>query len=549
VIPVNGQKKPLVAWTPYQTRKAGTEEITTWWKEWPGARIGIVTGVVSGLLVVDVDSKEGEEKINELLPDTLLTPACQTPRGGKHLYFACSDSRVGNATGILPGVDVRANGGYVVAPPSKGYSWLAGLAIGEIIPLALEGLPESLLSLINNKRYSFNTNISNNKVFNNIISSNTINNPVTSVTSVTSVTNFFTHQRRNDDLFHLAYSLLKGGARGDFALQVMERIRDTFNPEDPPVSYDELKTTLKSAKDRFERKDRNVASEVEAWINETALVTSSYFFVTSCYSELHLLQKEEKAAARVALHRMLNKKIVTGSKRGEYRILDKNVTKVDLKAPTLPRFDLKWPLKLEEIVYLNPKSIVIVAGETNAGKSTFVFDFAGRNKDKYKIHLWNTEMSSEDIADRLIDYGEGLDFWEDVDIIVDRTENFEDVIYPDDINIIDYLSVNPDQIWKIKTPIDNIFNKLNKGIAIICLQMGKGQEMPYGRSWGVERSRLAIALKHKRELGNFAEIIKGKNWVNKKKKPDGLVHKFFFLGSRVEGMGFWSIPTKREEEF
>lgn len=518
-------KKPFVKWELYQKQKASQDEIKKWWTKWPDAMIGIVTGEISGLFVVDCDSPAAKEKIEEILPETFECPICQTPRGW-HYYFKWAPGLTNSNNGVLHS---RGSGGFVIAPPSKrsnGNSYIWTSALAKSPPIT----PPILINILKD-----NINIYGDAK----------NTDVTNVTLVTNVTNYFSHLRRNDDLFHLAYSLLRGSAKDDFVLQSMERIKNTFNIEDPNVSYNELKIILKSARDRFDRKDRNIASEVETWINE---VTSGYFFVTSLYSELHLLQKEEKTAARVALHRMLNKQIIPGTKRGEYRILDMNLIRVDLDAPKLPRLEFDWPLRLQELIYLNPKSIVIIAGETNAGKSTFVVDFCGRNKDAHKIHLFSTEMGNEDIQDRLLDHSQPIGFWKNLDILVDRVDNFEDVLFPDDINIIDYLSVDPNKIWAIKTPIDNIFNKLKKGIAIICLQMGKGQEMPYGRSWGLERSRLAIALKHSKELGNFAEILKAKNAINKKKRPDGLIHKFLFNGAHICEQGQWAIKSNYERE-
>ena len=59
VIPVKGNKKPYIPWTEFQERKATVEEIEQWWKKWPGANVGIVTGKISGV-VVKADPETGE---------------------------------------------------------------------------------------------------------------------------------------------------------------------------------------------------------------------------------------------------------------------------------------------------------------------------------------------------------------------------------------------------------------------------------------------------------------------------------------------------------
>lgn len=103
------------------------EQIESWWSRWPTANIGIATGAVSGGLVVidlDVDKDKGIdgrvtlrewEAEHEKLPDN--TWLVITGRGGYH-YFYHDTSTVRNRTGIYEGIDIRGDGGYIVAPPS-----------------------------------------------------------------------------------------------------------------------------------------------------------------------------------------------------------------------------------------------------------------------------------------------------------------------------------------------------------------------------------------------------------------------------------------------
>ena len=131
-IPVGADKRPLIAWAAYQTRAPTPEEIDAWWRRWPDAGVGVVTGAVSGLLVVDVDRKdeaafeEARSLIEGLIPDGLATPLARTRSGGLHYYFRRPEGPAwGNRARIrgLP-IDVRCDGGYVVAPPTPGYEWL-----------------------------------------------------------------------------------------------------------------------------------------------------------------------------------------------------------------------------------------------------------------------------------------------------------------------------------------------------------------------------------------------------------------------------------------
>jgi len=115
-----GAKTPRIAsWHTKATTDPGT--IDAWWTHKPASNVAILCGDRADykLAVLDVDAKHGGE-IPSWAPETLKA---HTPTGGWHLYYAVPiDSRVRNAVNIggaaTPGLDVRADSGYVVAPPS-----------------------------------------------------------------------------------------------------------------------------------------------------------------------------------------------------------------------------------------------------------------------------------------------------------------------------------------------------------------------------------------------------------------------------------------------
>jgi len=149
VIPIAPKdKRPLLSWEEYQTRTATEEEIKTWWAKWPDANVGIVTGGNSGVVVIDLDSEEAKNKLKEMLPDydLMAVPRSRTGKGWQ-LFFKHPGTSIQNRAGIIPGLDVRGDGGYVVAPPSihpngKVYKWQ--------VPLTSElpKLPVDLFKLI-----------------------------------------------------------------------------------------------------------------------------------------------------------------------------------------------------------------------------------------------------------------------------------------------------------------------------------------------------------------------------------------------------------------
>ncbi len=116
VIPVGRDKHPLISWKEYQQRLPTENEILSWWQKYPDANVGIVTGKLSGIVVVDIDPKNGGTIEGMELPATLIS---KTGGGGWHyIYLYPGEGDITNVSGIHPGVDIRGEGGFIVAPPS-----------------------------------------------------------------------------------------------------------------------------------------------------------------------------------------------------------------------------------------------------------------------------------------------------------------------------------------------------------------------------------------------------------------------------------------------
>ncbi len=110
----------------------GSATVMKWWRDSPRANVGILTGQESGLVVLDVDPRhDGDKSLAMLqeefgaLPKTLTV---RTGGNGWHYYFKHPGEKVPNKTNIRPGLDIRGDGGYIVAPPSthatlQPYTW------------------------------------------------------------------------------------------------------------------------------------------------------------------------------------------------------------------------------------------------------------------------------------------------------------------------------------------------------------------------------------------------------------------------------------------
>ena len=129
IIPLkHGEKIPLLqSWKEYQTRKPTEAEVREWWTKHPTANIGIVTGPISGVAVVDLDGPDG---LNAAKSISISSSVRSLTGNGEHLWFKYPTAGVSNAARLYPGLDIRGAGGYVLGAPSihsngKRYRWIS----------------------------------------------------------------------------------------------------------------------------------------------------------------------------------------------------------------------------------------------------------------------------------------------------------------------------------------------------------------------------------------------------------------------------------------
>lgn len=138
VFPTKG-KLPALQWGKYQTTTVTAEDINNWFQG-TDYDVAIVTGKISGIAVVDIDPKRGGD-VAQWLERYPTGCVVRTGSGGGHCYYSYPEgTSVSNAVDIEPGIDIRGDGGYVVAPPSRHasggrYEWVNQ---GKLTPFPVE---------------------------------------------------------------------------------------------------------------------------------------------------------------------------------------------------------------------------------------------------------------------------------------------------------------------------------------------------------------------------------------------------------------------------
>lgn len=504
VIPVREDKKPAVKWAEFQTRMATDEEMKDWFIN-KRLGVGIVTGKLSNLCVVDIDSTDGEGNLREVSPEVFRAPNVSTPRGGRHLYHLYREG-VGNKVGVIPGTDFRGEGGFVVAPPTVGpngkpYTWNVPLDTLQDLPT----LPDSYVNAVEKPRFSQSV--------------------------ATKPATMFVEGRRDSDLFHLAHTLVKGGMPKEEVLSVVAiAARACTPPMDDRTVYEKVESAIQ----RAYTADRNYTEEIRSFVAQQ----SGYFMVSEMNRELGFADLKQRKTASVIINRLVSEKYIEkyGQRAGVYRRIESELDEMDWLKSECVEFLCDLPLDLSSLVTVYPNNIIVVAGSPDSGKTAFMLDFVKRNMYKHNIHYFNSEMGDAEFRLRLQNH-------EDVDIrewkfrAYQRSSNFADVIKPADVNIIDFLEVS-DAFYRVSAEINDIYRKLDGGICLIGLQKNRGQDLGRGGSFGLEKPRLYLSM----DYGQI-RITKAKNRRSKMINPNGWVRKYkLFGGAEFQPEGWWEEP-------
>jgi Bifunctional DNA primase/polymerase, N-terminal len=115
-------KKPLKDSHGFKDATTDPRQIAEWSRETPFSNLGLATGAISGISLIDLDPKNGGFETERAFraegkfwPDT---PVALTRSGGRHIYLAYHPALITGTNRLGPGIDIRNDGGFAVLPPS-----------------------------------------------------------------------------------------------------------------------------------------------------------------------------------------------------------------------------------------------------------------------------------------------------------------------------------------------------------------------------------------------------------------------------------------------
>jgi len=475
VIPIktDGSKKPEVEWTEWEKELPSEQQIRKWWAKWPKANIGIITGKVSGITVMDFDwyklSPEERVQYEKDFPK-VFTPTAFSPRKGEHRYFEYNPE-LPTKNGVLKALDIKNDGGYVIAPPSENgngkYQWYERAKISDT---TLHSVPKEVLTLIKHS-LSFNS-ISNNSIsiYKGALPPRAIN---------------LNEGTRDETLFHIANCLVKGGMPEDEIEQLLVFIGDRCNP---PYPQKDIQIKIKSALQRSKVSEKSISEEVREFIS----VTKGNFRVTDVEHWVTGVTNKSNKAILMALHRLVkDEKIEKLTFPGTYRVIDATSESVNIKNVQKGEWiDVALPFGLEEYCKIAAGNLILIGGVTNSGKSAVIFELIRRNMHKRKCFYFSSEMSKETVRGRIEKFKDETDW--DFEVVEGWGQNV-DCLKPDDFNFIDWVEAKQDT-WTIANTLSAIQQKMKKGVAFAAVQKNRNNPDPFGGEQSKSKAALAVMI-------------------------------------------------------
>jgi len=266
-------KRPLVAWTEYQTRLPTVDEVIHWFTQNPAANIGIVTGKINNLVVFDLDSQHAVEYAEEQggFPDSVKVKTGK----GYHVYMKHPGFEVRGSVNKKLDIDIRGDGNLVVAPPSihgsgNMYEWVDGHSIFEIDPALCEPWMIEYLEEIARGNKSGKKNNSK--------PDTTSHADLTEAAEYADLLkNGCSRGSRNDSATRLVGHLLKSGIESN---EVWEIFQQWNTKNKPPLDESELRGIFDSVV-KLESRSKNKKKEekpvdVTTYLDDSKIIISEY---------------------------------------------------------------------------------------------------------------------------------------------------------------------------------------------------------------------------------------------------------------------------------
>ena len=275
---------------------------------------------------------------------------------------------------------------------------------------------------------------------------------------------------------------------------------------------------------------KKITALVQEWIE---IHDNEQFDLDLVCRDLDVHERENRKNVAIALNRLVEQgKLEKVSKYSKalYRYINNTCKYIDwVNAPEGDVLNISWPYGIEDDsrfgfdgrVKISPGDIIVLAGVSNMGKTAFILNLLWENMDEYPCTLMGNEYSPSKFRRRVSRMtwkepvnGTGEPKFE----LIERHENWKDIIRPDNINLIDWINLKTN-FYEIGKIIEEIQEKLNNGIAAISIQKDAHKERGLGGGFSEHLASLYLTMDYER-----LTIVKAKEW--KEWNPNGKMYGF-----------------------
>ena len=243
------------------------------------------------------------------------------------------------------------------------------------------------------------------------------------------------------------------------------------------------------------RFEGNLTAEIREWLKDS----TGSFTVADIDREFGLTTRQDKQRRSTALKEIKNKNYIIRDRRvaGRWHIVNTELNFIDLEAEDESPFKLSLPLDLSQIVTIPPKSIIVLAGSPNSGKTCLALNTLRANMGEHRLLYLMSEMGGSEYKQRVLAFGDDLGLWKEYVKAAPLSSGFDGAIKhhnPNGITIIDFLEEIEGEYYRISSDIRAIYDSLGDGVAIICLQKKSNALFGRGGEATTEKARLYVTL-------------------------------------------------------
>ncbi len=328
------------------------------------------------------------------------------------------------------------------------------------------------------------------------------------------------------------------------------RIENRTNSDNYRIESDNYRTNS----DNSGPSQMNLKSALKAWI----LMDKRRFRIQDVYNDLDIRNPKQKKTVSAYLSKFCDEGLIERGigQRGVFLYKESECTQIDfLSVEDNTDSVLCLPLGLEALgIHVMPGNIIVVAGESNAGKTSILLNIAHDNLSplcstgKYDtLRYFSSEMGPQEMKMRVKAFGGELRKWSCMKAI-ERTNNFHQVIDPDGLNIIDFMEVH-NEFYLVGEWIRQIHETLNDGICVIALQKKTGSDFGRSGEISLEKPRLYISISEVIKGFSSCKIVKAKNY-SAPRNPNGLEKDFRVTqkGAKLDELTDWRYVQHSERK-